>query len=127
LTQAEPSLLRTFTRQCGACLALIALVLQLALSFGHLHARDISGGTFANAHAVGVEASGHAASKAADDEDLCPICVSGYLLATSFVPETPQPAVPLAFEHLARLYLETIEPVAETRRTPFQPRAPPLA
>jgi hypothetical protein len=125
LTQTEPSLLRTFTRQCGAYLALLALVLQLALSFGHLHARDISGPWFAKAHT----ANGwqQAASKAGEDDDLCPICISGFLLSTSFVPDTPQPAVPFAFEYIALLSTETIGPVANTRRAPFQPRAPPLA
>src|SRR5215475_8859263 len=51
LTGARPTLLRSFTRQCGATLALLALTLQLVLSFGHLHARDISASGFVFAKA----------------------------------------------------------------------------
>jgi hypothetical protein len=118
--------LRSFTRQCGAYLALVALTLQLALSFGHLHARDISayGVALAKTHT----ASGwQSPSKLADDEDLCPICFSGFLLSTSFAPAAPQPPVAFAFERIDRLVLNTIALVAATRRTPVQPRAPPLA
>src|SRR5215469_11417707 len=51
LTGAGPTLLRSFTRQCGVTLALLALTLQLALSFGHLHASDISASGFVFAKA----------------------------------------------------------------------------
>jgi hypothetical protein len=118
--------LRSFTRQCGAYLALIALSLQLALSFGHLDAHDISasGIAYAKAHAAG---GWQSPSKLADDEDLCPICFSGFLLSTSFVPDAPQPPASFAFEHLDRLFVGAIGRVAAIRRQPFQPRAPPLA
>jgi Protein of unknown function (DUF2946) len=134
LTGARPTPLRSFTRQCGAYLALVALALQLALSFGHLHARDISasGIVFATASADGwhqarAEVSTPSPSKLADDEDLCPVCFSGFLLSTSFVPDAPQPPVAFAFESIDRLFARTIALVAAIRRTPFQPRAPPLA
>ncbi len=133
LTGAGPTLLRGFTRQCGAYLALLALTLQLALSFGHLHARDISAAGLALAHAdgwhrpTGAELSKQSPSNLADDEDLCPICFSGFLLATSFVPEAPQPPVSFAFESIDHHVARTIGHVAAIRRTPFQPRAPPLA
>jgi hypothetical protein len=126
LTEAGPTPLRKLTRQCGACLALVALALQLALSFGHLHARDISasGISFAKTHTA---SSWQSPSKLADDEDLCPVCFSGFLLSTSFVPDAPQPPVSFAFESIDRLFARTIALVAAIRRTPFQPRAPPLA
>jgi hypothetical protein len=119
-------LLRSFTRQCGAYLALVALALQLALSFGHLHARDISasGISLAKTHTA---SSWQSPSKLADDEDLCPVCFSGFLLSTSFVPDAPQPPVSFAFESIDHLFADTIALVAAIRRAPFQPRAPPLA
>jgi hypothetical protein len=127
LRQAERSLLRTFTRRCGAYLALAGLALQLALSFGHLHARDISpsGLTFAKARSA--EASIRSPSYVTDDEDLCPICFSGLLLSTSFVPDAPQPPVAFEFERIDCRLANPIDIVAETRRRPFQSRAPPLA
>ncbi len=135
LTGAGQTLLRSFTRQCGAYLALVALALQLALSFGHLDARDISasGIAFAKASAdgwhrpAGAAVSKQSPSKLADDEDLCPICFSGFLLSTSFVPDAPQPPVSLTFEAIDLHFPGTIALVAAIRRTPFQPRAPPLA
>ena len=128
LTGAGPTRLRSFTRQCGAYLALLALTLQLALSFGHLHARDISASGIVSAKtSVGAELSKQSPSKLADDEDLCPICFSGFLLATSFVPDAPQPPVSFAFESIDHLFARSIGHVAAIRRTPFQPRAPPLA
>jgi len=125
LTEAGPTLLRKLTRQCGAYLALVALALQLALSFGHLHARDISasGISLAKAH----PASWQSPSKLADDDDLCPVCFPGFLLSTSFVPDAPQPPVSFAFESIDHLFARTIVLVAAIRRTSFQPRAPPLA
>jgi Protein of unknown function (DUF2946) len=136
LTGARPTPLRSFTRQCGGYLALVALAVQLALSFGHLHARDISasGIVFAKASAAdgwqrpaSAEVSKPSPSKLADDEDLCPVCFSGFLLSTSFVPDAPQPPVSFAFEPIDLLFARTIALVAAIRRAPFQPRAPPLA
>lgn len=134
LTGARPTPLRSFTRQCGAYLALVALALQLALSFGHLHARDISASGIAFAktsadgwHQARAEVSKPSPSKLADDEDLCPICFSGFLLSTSFVPDVPQPPVSFAFESIDHLFARTIALVVAIRRAPFQPRAPPLA
>jgi hypothetical protein len=136
LTRAGPTLLRSFTRQCGAYLALVALTLQLALSFGHLHARDITASAIAFAKApgangwhrpAGAEASKQSPSRLADDEDLCPVCFSGFLLSTSFVPDTPQPPASFAFESIDHLFADSIALVAATRRASFQPRAPPLA
>jgi hypothetical protein len=124
-SEARPTPLRSFTRQCGAYLALAALALQLALSFGHLHARDISASGIAVAKADTV-GSWQSPSKLADDGDLCPVCFSGFLLSTSFVPDAPQPPVAFAFESIDRLFARTIALVAAIRRTPFQPRAPPL-
>ena len=42
LAGAETMSLRAFTRRCGAYLALAALMLQLALSFEHVHKHDVA-------------------------------------------------------------------------------------
>lgn len=76
---------------------------------------------------AGVEVSKQSSSKLADDEDLCPICFSGFLLSTSFVPDAPRPPTSFAFESIDHRFAPTVGLVAAIRRTPFQPRAPPLA
>ena len=42
LAEADGLLLRTFARRCGVYLALAAVTLQLALSFGHVHRHDLA-------------------------------------------------------------------------------------
>ena len=80
---------------------MLALMLQLVASFGHIHAREFA--------AAGLSAGGHASSalpaktpartalskskQAADDDELCPICLAGLLLANSHVPASSQPIV----------------------------------
>jgi len=110
-------------------LALAALALQLALSFGHVHVDGLGrahrGATVASASAQATQPL--CAPQPGDDgNDYCAICASLYLAANSFVPQAPQLAVPLiarAIEHFDRVAVFVIAP----RRTPFQSRAPPLA
>ncbi|MBV8926980.1 MAG: hypothetical protein JOZ74_16550 [Bradyrhizobium sp.] len=127
--------MRSFTKRCGAYLALIALALQLALSFAHIHARDLSatGTALAKPRAAdswhrpaGVEASNQSPSKLVDDEDFCPVCFSGLLWSTCFVPDAPRPPAVLGFQRIDRRFINTIG-FAATPRAPFQPRAPPFA
>ena len=82
----------------GSRLALLALTLQIALSFGHVHPRY-------SRHAVGgfAAASSQPAPSAPtqqpanDADDYCVICATIHLAATSLLPQTPQVPVPLAF------------------------------
>jgi len=41
LAGAKMIFARAFARRCGACIALAALMLQLALSFAHVHKHDL--------------------------------------------------------------------------------------
>jgi hypothetical protein len=111
-------------------LALGAMLLQLMLSFGHVHARDFparlddsSGWT----RLAGAQLSNETPSTSADDDDLCAICMSASLLANSFVPDMLQPVVLRdagdADRHIARAgHIADLFP-----RGSFQPRAPPAA
>jgi hypothetical protein len=128
---------RKFTRRCGACLALLALTLQFGMSFGHIHARDFTGqgiyhhSTADAAHAwhspmTRQSAASLPAKLASDDED-CPICFSGFLLATSFIPDAAQASPTLDLKHAGHPFALTFDGVLKTRRAPFQSRAPPLA
>jgi hypothetical protein len=125
--------LRLVVRQCGAWLALLALTLQLGMSFGHFHARDIAGAgatTFDAAKgwrgAPTFEATALKGAKLADGDDRCPICFSDFLLATSFVPDAAQASLLAQFADLAHSIARDFDRILETRRAPFQSRAPPL-
>jgi hypothetical protein len=62
---------------------------------------------------------------ASDDED-CPICFSGFLLTTSFIPDAALPSPPLDLTHAGHPFALTFDGVPKTHRGPFQSRAPPL-
>lgn len=119
-------------RKFGGRLALFALAVQAYLSFGHIHPDDIYGPAKVSLNAAQTivlprtEAmrSLPAGSPWFDDDALCPICETMYLLGTSFAPAAPYFPQPVATRAV-----ETIAPVATiavtARRTPFQSRAPP--
>jgi hypothetical protein len=142
LAEADGSLLRTFARRCGAYLALAALTLQLALSFGHVHRHDIAYPSLAYSKSLAHSKVGDlAASQAlanqklskqlpsplADDDENCPICFSTLLLATSFVPDAPQLSPSSGFTDVDRFFGRSFDIVFGSDRAPFQSRAPPLS
>jgi hypothetical protein len=120
---------RSTVRQ-GTWLALIALAINLGLSFGHFHAIDgkVSG------HGIAAEAfiaSSDDGQKQGTPDDshadyLCPICVAATAMAKALA-ATP-PALPLDFATAA--IDRAIEPVlvlVELPRAAFQPRGPPIS
>ncbi|UPK36959.1 DUF2946 family protein [Bradyrhizobium sp. 186] len=129
------TLWRIFARRCGACLALLALTLQLGMSFGHIHTRGFTGQGIYHSTADAAQAwhgpmkrqsaAGLPAKLASDDED-CPICFSGFQLATSFIPDVAQASPSVDFKHAGHPFGLTFDGVLKTHRAPFQSRAPPL-
>jgi hypothetical protein len=122
----------------GGKLALFALALQFALSFGHIHPEDIYGARAtisAAAHAAAVanaenQRPGDPLSKdpsSKHSDDYCAICATMSLLGNSFVAAPPPLPVPQVFsravEHVDSVAVLVIAP----RRAPFQSRAPPTA
>jgi hypothetical protein len=118
-------------RRFGAGLGLFALLLQLALSFAHVHPDDLLG-----ASAAGI--SQKAAGKALADHgqqpqapgaphDDCPICSVMHLAGTIVLPDPPAVAVPTAFTVAAFVADDRDTIVVTPRRLPFQTRAPPSA
>ena len=111
----------------GSRLALFALTLQIALSFGHVHLGDFrhTGGGLA---AGGTPSAPSAPTQqpVSDADDYCAICATIHLAATSLLSQAPQLPVPFAVRRV-----EHSNCVAATffskRRAPFQSRAPPLA
>jgi hypothetical protein len=123
---------REVVQRSGAWIALLALVVQIAASFGHMHARDIAGDIGSRIadgwhQSTVTQAAASNPADIADDEDQCPICFSASLLATSFVPHAVQPVTVVELHDVnydsARAFLGVLEP----RRAAFQSRAPPSA
>jgi hypothetical protein len=136
LAEADGLLLRTFARRCGVYLALAALTLQLTLSFGHIHRHDIASpnvslakiGVFAGSQALTkLNVSKPHPSSLADDDELCSICFSTLLLASSFVPDAPQHSPSSDFVEVDRFFGHTFDLDLGSDRAPFQSRAPPLS
>ena len=116
-------------RRFGSWLALAALVLQIVVSFGHVHLDSVHRTDPALAIAgSGAQASQLPAPQPGNDadDDYCAICATIFLAANSFLqpaPQLPVPFVSRPIEHFDRVAVGFIVP----RRVPFQSRAPPLA
>jgi hypothetical protein len=119
-------------RQRGAWVAFAALVLQFALSFGHVHLdgiRPIAGhnAVVASHKTVLADAAPETpAQNSGDDDDYCAICASIYLVSTTFISHAPVLPVPLGFERIVHSYA-SVRVSLESRRIVFRSRAPPAA
>jgi hypothetical protein len=110
----------------GSLLALIALALNLALSFGHIHA---IGGGQRNGLVAAVAPSdggrtGHDDNGLADDR--CPICMGASALANALASAPPALAHPSAYT-LADGTAQPVVAFFESPRAAFQSRAPPVS
>ena len=113
-------------RRLGGWLALFALAVQLALSFGHIHAEDFQKDLAAPSLNVAAVHTDHAPATPAPDHDDCPICVTAHLTGAAAPPAPPQFAVPVAIAFAWRAAIERRIDQPATRQ-PFQARAPPQA
>ena len=119
------------TLRQGSWLALIALAINLGLSFGHIHTIDgkVSGRGIAtvaasvaspdHGHKQGHPNHGHA-------DYLCPICMAATAMASALA--SAPPALPLEFANVT--IDRTIEPVFALVEPPpaaFQSRGPPIS
>jgi Protein of unknown function (DUF2946) len=126
------SRLRNVAQRAGAWLALLALVVQIAASFGHMHAQDSAGDISSHSadiwhNSVGANATVSPLASLAGDEDQCPICFSASLLATSFVPLAEQAAAVVKFGVVSYASASVAFRLPESGRAPFRSRAPPSA
>jgi hypothetical protein len=111
----------------GARLGVLALALQVVLSFGHVHLGGLrhsnDGLSVAGTHSVPSDPQQKPIS---DADEYCAICATIHLAATSLVPQGPHLSVPFAVqpvEHANFIPANSLSP----RRAAFQSRAPPLA
>jgi Protein of unknown function (DUF2946) len=117
--------------KCASWIALFALVIQFALSFGHFHALDGTSSEHgllrlvaATAAPNGDQSPNHPADRHADY--LCPICMAataiGHALASA------SPALPIEFVQASIDYaIESVFVAPDPRRAAFQSRAPPIS
>jgi hypothetical protein len=115
----------------GAWLALIALAINLGLSFGHVHTIDGKGfGQAIVASPSSAAVSDESPRRNGPDDGhadyLCPICTASSALASAlFV--TP-PALPLEFNDVTiHRTAEAVIVVIGGSRAGFQSRAPPIS
>jgi hypothetical protein len=116
-------------RRRSSWLALAAMALQLALSFGHIHLEKLANGSVI-ARMTASEASSSqqnpAQHPANEADDYCAICATIHLASSSFLPDAPLLPGPFAsrtIEHFGNFNFILVSP----RRAAFQSRAPPLA
>lgn len=119
-------------RRAGAYLAIAALALQIAVSFGHVHldavARAAPHDAVAGPHkAAAAQASRQSpVQNSGADDDYCAICASIFLVSTSFASEPPKLPVPDGFARI-RHTLAVAGAFLPPRHVHFQSRAPPAA
>src|SRR5712675_100815 len=89
-------------RRIGAWLGLLALALQLVLSFGHIHLSDLAIPQAAAADAAVADAAaapnpGTPTNRHHRTPDICAICVALNLTASSVVPTAASLVLPFVF------------------------------
>jgi hypothetical protein len=109
-------------------LALFALALQFVVSFGHVHADELTGKP---SEIATIEHAGESQVLAGDadtdrHDDHCDICATLHALASAQIATPPSLPVAHAFAHIAPPINKGVA-AAEPRRTSFQSRAPPVA
>jgi hypothetical protein len=116
-------------RRHGALLGLAALVLQILLSFGHVHLHGVArSAPPAITHSIALvdKNSQTPAPIPADTDDYCAICASIFLASSAFTPAPPQLLVPANFERVKHCF-NVARPLPEPPRLAFRSRAPPVA
>lgn len=126
-------MLRAFVRRCGAHLGLAALMLQLVLSFAHVHKHDLIPSGLDRIDVVGV---GHVRSapqiieqlpsRLADDDGQCQICFSTFQLSNSSLPDGPANQPSLQFAEIDRGFDQVSDALFRPRHAAFRSRAPPV-
>jgi hypothetical protein len=112
----------------GAVLALIALALQIAIAFGHVHLHGLRG----SSHPIAAAQASLAhpplqapAQTPSDDDDYCAICASIFLASSAFAPAPPQLLLPTNFQRVEHGF-SAAGPLIESLRLAFRSRAPPV-
>jgi hypothetical protein len=112
-------------------LALIALAINLGLSFGHFHAiDDKASGRGIAAMAASIASPDDGQNKGHPNDGhadyLCPICMAATAMANAL--DSAPPALPLELGNVAvDREIENVVALVEPLRGAFQPRGPPIS
>jgi hypothetical protein len=123
--------LRSHTRLVS-CLALCGLVLQLALSFGHLHAKDMPGEDRSSPSIIASVQSDEAGAEPSDreshdhEDEYCAIYALNALISSSVGPAPPELASPALAVRL-RSEVRRDFGLSQSPHIPTRARSPPLA
>jgi hypothetical protein len=110
-------------RRFGGWLALAALALQLALSFGHIHAEDFAG---ISRHSTAVASAATPGTPwHPGDHDGCAVCATVHMLGSLVAAVPPLLPQPTAFT-IARRDVPPSHVVATSRGGLTKARAPPV-
>jgi hypothetical protein len=118
---------RQSRRRIAAAVGLLAMLLQLCVSLGHVHAGNLARAMSLQASACAgpPDCSRHIPPGLPDDN--CPICAAIHMAATGVPPTPPTIAIPAEFvTRIHRPFIVAFHGAAR-RHSPFQTRAPPLA
>jgi hypothetical protein len=114
-------------RRVGAGLCLLALLVQIVLSFGHLHLQDIARAPAVTApHSAALAQSKHRQAPPGQPDDDCPICMAVHMAASGLVSAPPAIAIPIEFARIVHIS-RTARDFSVTRYVLFRTRAPPVA
>ena len=109
-------------RRRGAGLALLALLVQIVLSFGHLHLQDLAPAPAATA-AVPQTAPAHSPPGHPDND--CPICIAIHMAASGLVAVPPAIAAPHELGRITQTW-HAARDISVARYVLFRTRAPPV-
>jgi hypothetical protein len=114
-------------RQIGACVALFALCLQLAVAFAHVHPEDFNSPSTAVSYSSGGQ-SGYASHRqdGGPAHDDCAICASIFLASTAVPASSPALASPAVYRSTLLVGIASPD-FRLVRYVSFRTRAPPLA
>jgi hypothetical protein len=111
-------------RRRGAGLGLLALLVQIVLSFGHLHLQDIAPAAASASLAQTAPAHRHLPPGLPDDD--CPICAAMHVAASGLVAVPPVLVAPSEFGRITQTW-HAVRDVPVARYVLFRTRAPPVA
>jgi len=119
-------------QRLAAAIGLLAMLVQICVSFGHVHAGDLvradlvqRNSLLASGCAAPSDCGRHIPPGLPDDD--CPICAAIHMAATGVPPLPPAVAIPADFvARIDRPFIVAFH-LAVRRPSPFQTRAPPLA
>jgi hypothetical protein len=125
--------MRWFRRQIkhGSLLALVALAINLALSFGHVHTvagqhSDAGLISLITAAPTGNSDHSHDGDRQGHPDDLCPICMARAAMNNAVAPTPPALPVQFASVSIERSSVLTAA-LVEPRRHAFNSRGPPVS